>query len=153
MSRMRVLTGTPMIKALACGMLEDNGRILFLVKTDANGAERIEMPCVLVHSGRSPHAEIKDAFPRLTGIEDCQVHEVIIEGRHNSGSRKRRATVPVLVFKITARNRTAKPSNGFSGFKWLSFDDAKGQRLTRNAEWLRKEIRRVGLEGKTDGKE
>jgi hypothetical protein len=142
---MRVLTGTPMAKALACGMLEDGGRVLFLVRKDANGIERIEMPCVLVFSGRSPHAEIKDAFPKMTGI-DAEVHEIIIEGRHNSGSRKRRSLVPVLVFKITARNRTAKPSGEFSGFKWLSLDDAKGQRLCRNAEWLRKEMRRVGLE-------
>ena len=146
MTRMRVLTGTPMAKALACGMLEDGGRILFLVRKDANGIERIEMPCVLVRSGRSPHAEINEAFPRMTGIADCQVHEIIIEGRHNSGSRKRRGFVPVLAFKITARNRTARPSDEFSGFRWLSLDDARGQRLTRNSEWLRKEIRRVGLE-------
>ncbi len=145
MSRMRVLTGRPMIKALACGMLEDNGRVLFLVRTDAGGAERIEMPCVLVNSGRSPFAEIKEAFPKLTGIEDCQVHEIALEGRHNAGSRKRRNFVPVLVFKITARNRTAKPSAGFSGFKWLSLEDAKNPktRLARSAEWLRKETKKT----------
>ncbi len=147
MSRMRVLTGTPMVKALACGMLEDGGRVLFLVRSDANGVERIEMPCVLVHSGRSPHAEIKEAFPKMTGI-DAEVHEVIIEGRHNSGSRKRRTIVPCLVFKITARNRTAKPSNEFSGFKWLSLDDAMKQRLGRNADWMNKEKKRVGLGNK-----
>ena len=83
MSRMRVLTGRPMIKALACGMLEDGGRVLFLVRKDANGFERIETPCVIVRSGRSPFAEMKEAFPKLTGIEDCQVHEIIIEGRQN----------------------------------------------------------------------
>lgn len=150
MSRMRVLTGKPMLKALACGMLEDGGRVLFLVRKDASGAERIEVPCVLVPSGRSPFAEIKDAFPKLTGIEDCQVHEIILEGRHNAGSRKRRNFVPVFVFKVTARNRTAKPPGEFSGFRWLSLDDAKKEKLGRNAEWLRKETKRVELDANKD---
>src|SRR5512136_2547294 len=113
MSRMRVLTGKPMVKALACGMLEDGGRVLFLVRTDAGGTEKIEMPCVIVNSGRSPFAEIKEAFPKLTGIGDIQVHEIVMEGRHNAGSRNRRNFIAVLIFKITARNRTAKPSSEF----------------------------------------
>lgn len=62
MGRRRVLTGTPMPKALACGMLEDEGRVLFLVRRDERGTERVEMPCVLVPSGRSPFAEIKTEF-------------------------------------------------------------------------------------------
>lgn len=135
--RKRVPTGTPLPKALACGMLEDGGRVLFLVSRDAAGAERIEMPCVLVPSGRSPFAEISSEFRRQTGI-DGQVHEVVMESRHNAGSRKRRSFVPVLVFKVTARERYAKPSAGFSGFRWLSLEDAMRQRLSRNAEWLRR---------------
>jgi hypothetical protein len=147
MGRRRIPTGTPLLKALACGMLEDGGRVLFLVRRDASGIERIEMPCVLVPSGRSPFAEIKEAFGRQSGIADCQIHEIVLEGRHNSGSRKRRSFVPVLVFKVTARNRTAKPAPEFSGFKWLSMDDAKGARLSRNAEWLRKEYRKADAAG------
>jgi hypothetical protein len=135
MARKRVLTGTPMVKALACGMLEDEGRALFLVRTDERGIERIEMPCVLVPSGRSPFAEIKTEFARQTGI-DGQVHEVILEGAYNAGSRKRRVRVPCMVFKVTARERRARPSNGFSGFRWLSLEEAKKQRLNRNTEWL-----------------
>jgi hypothetical protein len=143
MGRRRIPTGAPLPKALACGMLEDGGRVLFLVRTDANGVGRIEMPCVLVPSGRSPYAEIKEAFGGLTGIEDCQVHEIVLEGRYNAGSRKRRFWVPCLVFRVTARNRMAKPSGGFSGFRWLSLDDAKKERVGRNAEWLRKEVRKA----------
>jgi hypothetical protein len=135
--RKRVLTGTPIPKAFACGMLEDNGRALFLVRKDDNGIERIELPCVLVPSGRSPFADIKEAFGKLTGITDFEVHEIILEGRHNTGSRKRRFRVPALAFKITARIRTAKPSPEFSGFRWLSPDDAKAARWGRNLEWLR----------------
>lgn len=151
MSRQRSLTGTPIPKALACGMLEDGGRVLFLVKMDERGIERIEMPCVLVPSGRSPFAEIKEAFPRLTGI-DGEIHEIVLEGRHNTGSRKRKSIVPCLVFRITARNRMAKPSSEFSGFRWLSMDDAKKQRLTRNAEWMWKETRNAGIEERKERK-
>jgi hypothetical protein len=136
MGRRKIPTGTPIPKALACGMLEDGGRVLFLVRKDASGAERIEMPCVLVPSGRSPFAEIKDAFPKLTGI-DAQVHEIVLGGTHNAGSRKRRFRVPCLVFRITARNRTARPSGEFSGFRWLALEDAKKKRLARSLEWLR----------------
>lgn len=145
MGRRRMPTGTPLPKALACGMLEDGGRVLFLVRSERSGGghviQRLEMPCVLVPSGRSPYAEIKEAFPRMTGI-DAEIGDIVIEGRHNAGSRKRRNWVPVLVFRVSAKNRFAKPSPEFSGFKWLSLEDAKGQKLGRNAEWLRKSLRR-----------
>ncbi|MEW6722189.1 MAG: NUDIX hydrolase [Candidatus Micrarchaeota archaeon] len=135
MGRRRIPTGTPLPKALACAMLEDNGRVLFLVRKDERGTERIEMPCVLVPSGRSPYAEIKEAFPRMTGI-DAEIHEAVMEGRYNAGSRKRRQWVPCIVFKATARKMFAKPSAEFSGFRWLSLEDAGKQRLSRTAEWL-----------------
>ncbi|MFN7991495.1 MAG: hypothetical protein U0R44_05035 [Candidatus Micrarchaeia archaeon] len=147
MGRRRVPTGTPIPKALACGMLEDEGRVLFMVRKDESGAERLELPCVLVPSGRSPFAEIKDAFARITGI-DGQIHEIILEGRHNAGSRKRRAFVPVAVFKVTARERRAKPSGEFAGFRWLAMDEAKRQRLGRNLEWLKHEEKKG--KGKND---
>jgi hypothetical protein len=126
-----------MIKCLACGMLKDEGRVLFLKRKDRRGIERIELPCVLVVSGRSPVAEIKAEFIRQTGI-DAQIHEIIIESRHNAGSRRRRNWVPCLVFKFTAKNMRAKPADGFSGFRWLSLEDVKKEKLGRNAEWLRK---------------
>jgi hypothetical protein len=141
MSRRKVLTGTPIPKALACGMLEDGGRVLFLVRSERGGngqaIERFELPCILVPSGRSPFADMKIEFERQTGIE-CQVHEVVREGRHNAGSRKRRQWVPLLVFKITARTMRAKPSQEFSGFRWIRIDEAKKLRLSRNSEWLKR---------------
>lgn len=128
-------TGTPMPKALACGMLEDEGRILFLRKMEY-GIERIEVPCVVVPSGRSPVAEIREKFQEQTGIEG-EVHEIIHEARYNAGSRRRKHWVPCLVFKITARERRAKPSEEFSGFRWLRLEDAIKERKTRKCEWLR----------------
>jgi len=131
----RMKTGTPMPKALACGMLEDEGRVLFLVRRDEHGIERIELPCVLVPSGRSPFAEIRSGFARQTGI-DGQIHEIVLEARYNAGSRKRKAWVPCLVFAVTARERRAKPSPEFAGFRWLSLEEAEKQKLGRNAGWL-----------------
>jgi hypothetical protein len=116
-------------------MLEDEGRVLFLKHKDRHGIERLEMPCVMVYSGRSPVAEIKEKFREYTGI-DGEVHEVIIETRHNAGSRKRKSWVPCLVFRITAKERRARPSKEFSGFRWLSMDDAKKEKLGRNAKWM-----------------
>lgn len=136
MGRRRIPTGTPMLKALACGMLEDGGRVLFLIRKDERGLERIELPCVLVHSGRSPFAEIKAEFHKMTGI-DGEIHEIALEGRHNAGTRKRKVWVPCLVFKVTAKNMRANPSPEFSGFRWLRLEDAKKMRLSRGSEWLR----------------
>ncbi|HSB46821.1 MAG TPA: NUDIX hydrolase [Candidatus Bilamarchaeum sp.] len=147
MGRRRIPTGTPVPKALACGMLEDEGRVLFLIRKDEHGTEKYELPCTLVPSGRSPFADIKGEFERQTGIE-CQVHEIVREGRHNAGSRKRRSFVPVLVFKISARTMRARPSPEFSGFKWLRLEDAVRMRLARSAEWLRKEQKKGDNEGK-----
>jgi hypothetical protein len=137
MGRRKVRTGTPMLKCLACGMIEDGGRILFLKRKDRNGIERIELPCALVVSGRSPVAEIKAEFNRQTGI-DAQIHEIIIESRHNAGSRRRRNWIPCLVFKFSAKNMRAKPASEFSGFKWMKLDEAKKEKLGRNVEWIRK---------------
>ncbi len=135
MGRTRQRTGAPLPKALACGLLEDEGRVLFLVVKDERGIERIELPCVVVPSGRSPFADIKEAFQKLTGI-DGQVHEIVLQGTFNAGSRKRRQLVPAVALRVTARERRARPAPGYSGFRWLQPDEAKRQRLTRRAEWL-----------------
>ena len=131
----KMKTLVPIIKALAVAALEDNERYLFLIRKDVNAVERIELPSVVVPSGKSPVAEIKSEFTRQTSI-DGQIEGIIAQSTYNSGSRKRRALVPVLIFKVTAKERFAKPSNEFSGFKWLSLGQAKKEKLTRNAEWL-----------------
>ena len=133
----KIPTGTPMPKALVCALLEDNKRFLFLVRKDRTGIEKIELPCVLVPSGRSPFAEIKALFPQVTGI-DGEIGEIVLEGKHNAGSRKKKNVVPALAFKVTAKNKSAKVSKDFSGFKWLSFEDFRKYRLGRNAERLLK---------------
>lgn len=136
MSNVRKLREKPTLpKALVCGVLEDEGRVLFLVLN----TEKLELPFVLVYTGMDPVNELKQAFNQQAGIE-CEIGDLLFEVRHNAGSRKRKKFVPCLVYRINARNRRAKPSKEFSGFKWISLDDAKKMKLGRKSEWLKKRL-------------
>ena len=121
-------------KALVCGLLEDNGRALFLKRIDKNKKETLELPCFSHFSG-DPIKQLAEDFLRQTGI-DAEVRETAFETRHNAGSRRRKQWVPCLVFRMRAKSMSAKPSSEFAGYKWLSLNDAKKLRLARNAEWI-----------------
>lgn len=133
--REKKILAAPEYSALACALIEDGGRVLFLKRGEGE-REVLELPCVLVEKGRNPVSELKEAVLAQAGI-DAQVHEPILEGRHNVGSRKRKRWVPALGFRISAKNMSAKVGTGFSGVKWISIEDAKKERLGRKAEWLR----------------
>jgi len=123
--------------SLAAGLLDDNGRALFLVRKNASsGIETVELPCVLLLRGENPVARLAEEFRRQAGI-DAQVHEILFEKRHNMGSRKRKVFIPALAFKVTAKNASAKPSGEYSGCKWIASADLVKYKLARNAEWLR----------------
>lgn len=122
--------------ALACGLLEDGNRALFLLRKDALGREALELPCALVFAGENPVFLLSAEFKRQTGI-DGQVHAIIMEGRQNVGSRRERIFVPVLVFKVTSKSASAKQASEFSGYEWLERRELAGRRLGRNLEWLR----------------
>ena len=122
--------------ALAAGLLEDGERSLFLVRKNALGEELLEIPCVEVMAGENPVAALVSAFRAQAGI-DAEVHEILFQRRHNAGTRKRRAIIPALVFKVTAKSHTVRVSPEFSGYKWLSPKDMAGKRLSRKSEWLR----------------
>ncbi|VVC01163.1 Uncharacterised protein [uncultured archaeon] len=55
---MRVHKAIPEPIALALAMLEDNGRVLFLLRKNQQGVEQLELPCVLIFKGRDPVAEL-----------------------------------------------------------------------------------------------
>ncbi|MFH1222564.1 MAG: NUDIX hydrolase [Candidatus Micrarchaeota archaeon] len=134
--RKKIATGTPMVKALACGILEDSGRVLFLKRFDEHGIERLELPSILVPSGKDPVSLLVAAFKEQTGI-DAELCDLLFERRHNAGTRRRKNFVPCLVFSFKTKKAVAKPATEFSGFKWLSVEDAKRSKLGRNSEWLR----------------
>ncbi len=110
-------------KAFACAMLEDGGRVLFLVGKERYGKKRLVLPSVEIMGRRDPVAEIGSVFAEQAGI-DGQVHESIFEGRYNAGSRRYRKLIPLLVFRISAKRMQAKPSSDFAGFKWVSLKGA-----------------------------
>ncbi len=124
-------------KLLVCGMLEDNKRFLFLKRKDENGIERLEFPSVIMKSGTDPASLLVLAFKEKTGI-DGEISDILFEEKYNSGSRKRKVLIPCLAFRFLAKNKTAKPPNEFSGFKWLTLDDAKKQKIARTSEWILK---------------
>ncbi|MFA5412466.1 MAG: hypothetical protein WC350_03935 [Candidatus Micrarchaeia archaeon] len=133
--REKKMLAAPEYSALACAIVEDGGRMLFLKRVEKE-REVLELPCVLVEKGMNPLSELKGAVLTQTGI-DAQVHEPIMGGRHNVGSRKRKRWVPALGFRVSAKNMSARVGAGFSGVKWISLEDAKKERLGRKSEWLR----------------
>jgi hypothetical protein len=121
--------------ALACALLEDGGRALFLVRRDAQGREKLELPNALVFPGDDPAATATGALRVQAGIDGYSKGEGF-EARHNAGSRRNKAWVPVLVFRMDAKNKSARPAGGLSA-KWVPLDAAKSMPLGRSAEWLR----------------
>ena len=136
MSRARTLKQKSFPKALACGMLRDNERILFLVRKDAHGTERIELPSVEISGEDDPVQILTAEFKRQTGI-DAEIREIKMQKRYNAGSRKRKHWVTCIIFSMRAKNTKAKTSSEFSGFKWLTMEKAKEMKLGRKIEWIR----------------
>ncbi len=122
--------------ALAAGLLEDGERALFLVRKNERGEETFEIPCVELMAGENPVATLCAAFRAQTGI-DAEVHDILFQRRHNAGTRKRRALVPALVFKLTAKSHAVRIAPEFCGYKWLAPGDMGGKKLSRKSEWLR----------------
>lgn len=121
--------------ALACGLLEDGGRALFLMRRNAQGIETVELPCVLLHKGDNPVAALKDVFHAQAGI-DAQVHEILFEKKWNAGTRKKKAIAPALVFKVTAKSASVRLSPGFSGYKWLFEKELANYRHARTMQFF-----------------
>lgn len=122
-------------KLLACAMLEDNKRFLFLKRKEKNGIERIELPSIII-LGKDSASQLVQTFREQTGI-DGEISDIIFETEYNAGSRKRKNFIPCVVFRFLAKNKTAKISKEFSGFKWLALKDAKKQKIARISEWIK----------------
>ena len=99
------------------------------------GIEAVEMPCVLIGKGENPVAALQAAFHAQTGI-DAQVHEILFEKKWNAGTRKKKAWVPALIFKVTAKNASVRLMPGFSGYKWLFEKELAKYRHARTMQFL-----------------
>jgi len=133
--REKKMVKAPEYAALACAIIEDGGRVLFLKRMEGE-RELLELPCVLVEKGRNPVAELKEWVMLKTSI-DAQVQEPKMEGKFNAGSRKKKKWIPAIGFRVSAKNLSARVSGEYSGVKWISIDEAKKERLGRKAEWIR----------------
>ena len=126
----------PIPTAMACGMLSDGDKVLFLKRRDAQGVERLSLPYVFIFGKENPVSKLAESFLEQTGI-DGHVQDVILQSTQNTGSRKKKRFIPVLGFRVTAKNTQAKPSAVFSGYTWTALESAAGQKLERNTEWIR----------------
>jgi hypothetical protein len=122
--------------ALVCGILTDGERALFLIQKNSLGEESLELPHAFIFAGENPVSSLTSAFLLQTGI-DGQVHEIIMQGKFNSGSRKRKRLIPALGFRVSAKSHSAKLLPAFFGYKWLLREEAVKKKLAKTAEWLR----------------
>ncbi|HNT60631.1 MAG TPA: hypothetical protein PKJ97_01485 [Candidatus Bilamarchaeaceae archaeon] len=120
----------PEYSALACAVIEDGGRVLFLKRVDGQ-RELLEFPCVLVEKGMDPVSGLRAAVLAQAGI-DAQVGGIVLEGRHNAGSRKRKKWIPALGFRVSAKSLSTREK-----VRWIPLEDAKKEKLGRKAEWIR----------------
>jgi hypothetical protein len=125
----------PSYSSLACGLLQDGERYFFLKQKDRQGVERIGLPCAFLIHGQDPLKNLSEAFLEQTGI-DGHVQGVVLKSRYNIGTRRNKRYIPVLGFFISSKSAKANVSKKFSGFCWLSLNDAKKKKLMRSCEWL-----------------
>ncbi|MFH1785464.1 MAG: hypothetical protein ABH842_03465 [Candidatus Micrarchaeota archaeon] len=121
---------------LICGVLDDGGRVLFLIRRNQQ-FEQIELPYFETNKNSDFVSELATEFKRQTNI-DGEILEIIHKTRYNSGSRKRKKWDDVLIFKVNAKNRSVRIGSEFSGFRWLTLEDAKKQKISKKFEWLKR---------------
>jgi hypothetical protein len=134
---MRTAKGATTPKALICGMLERGDKMLFLVRKDGRGVERVEMPCVHGSTSTDPAGQLTEAFRKQTGIK-AEMGNLRMEGRHNIGSKGKVVFVPVLVFEMSPDSPLVRPDpgKGIERCEWMTMMEAKGRQLTDNGMWL-----------------
>ena len=125
-------------KALVCGMLERDGRILFLKRKEEAG-EGIELPAVYGSLRADPLSQLAEAFKKQTGIK-AEVGPMAIESRHEHEG----AHIPCLVFLMKQlRDGEPDPATVYSGFEWLTLEDARMRRHANKGRWLSEPMLRV----------
>jgi len=132
---MKVLKTQKAPKFLAAGFLKDSNRVLFLCTADERGL-LFELPCVVVFEGEEPVSALSAFFMNYLGI-DAEIKDILFQSRYNSGSRKRKAWTPVLLFSVDAKKKNARVSAPYRSAKWVPLDEIRSIRLSRKSEWLK----------------
>jgi len=123
-------------ESLACALIEDGGRVLFLVSRSRDGREELSLPSILLKKGEDPVSSLAAAVRAQTGI-DAHVQSPVLQGMFNSGSKRNRKLIAAIAFSVTSKSYSAKPGAGFTSAVWLKAEDAKAKRFSRASEWLR----------------
>lgn len=125
---MRVLRGKNETATLACALLVDGKRVLFL-RFNRGKEEWFGVPFVLLKIGENPVEAIAKVL-HTAGI-DAHVGGVVRQGMYNSGSRKNRRMVPALGFSAHAKRVSPSVPN-----KWMDWEEARRAKLTKESLWL-----------------
>ena len=127
-------------KALICGMLEREGKALFLKRKLPDG-EAIEMPSVFGILSADPVSQLAEGFRKQTGIK-ADVGQVVLESRHDFEG----VHIPCLVFRMTPLHEGGiepEPASVYTGFEWLAIEDARIRKHAPKGRWLSEPIMRV----------
>ncbi len=125
-------------RALICGLLEKDGKALFLLRKDEDGVERIELPWIYGTIAADPVGALGEAFRKQTSVK-VHAERIIYEGKEDIGEEGHPDLVPVLVFSMIAGRKPMEepyPAAGYSGYLWLSIEEAKKRPLGKHARWL-----------------
>lgn len=121
-------------KAVICGLMKKDGKILFLEKEG-----KIEMPWIYGSLAGDPINAIGEAFRKKTGI-GVEVGGIVLEGRLEIEGKH----MPVLVLEMEAMGEgyVVFPADDFK-VVWLDLEEAKKKNLRQHAQWLKNEIIKV----------
>jgi hypothetical protein len=109
-------------KAIICGMLEKDGKILFLEKDG-----KIELPWVYGSLRGDPISQMAEAYLKKTDVK-VEAGLVVMEGKSEG------LTVVVLQMEPQAEVNP-EPAAGYS-VAWLTLEEAKKKPLARHFEWI-----------------
>ena len=133
---MSALSGN-ITRTLVCGLLERDGKALFLLRTDEHGNDRLELPHVFSNSRSDPLNQIASAFTMQTSVK-VHTGAMVFESQFNDGTDANPQLAPAYAFRMIAEDEKVVPATYFSGYKWLSLEDAKKKNLATTMEWIRK---------------
>ncbi len=129
-------------RALVCGLLESEGKALFLLRRDESGVERLELPWIYGTIAADPVGAMGEAFRKQTGIK-ARAERIAFESKEDIGEEGRPDIVPVIVFSMASDRKAMAelyPAHEYSGSLWLTMDEAKLRPLGKHARWLAGEI-------------
>ncbi|VVC04468.1 Uncharacterised protein [Candidatus Bilamarchaeum dharawalense] len=105
-----------------CGLLEQDGKILFLEKNSM-----LEVPHTLGSIQTDPMSQLAEAFKKQTDIR-VNVEGVFLQTKHIISGEE----TQFIVFKMVSLEEYQHQK-----YLWLNFNEAKQRKLGRSTQWLK----------------